>query len=168
VIVRVNDRGPFLHDRLIDLSYAAAYRLGVVKTGTARVEVTAVGPGARSSSTVAIGTVDTTEDKVAVKPLPPRNRLSPISKAEASTDTPQAARGVFLQVGSFSVWDNAIKLRDQLERANIRPTNIATVNVNNKRYFRVRVGPIDNLGEAERINNKVQQLGIHDGRVVID
>lgn len=169
VIVRVNDRGPFLHDRLIDLSYAAAYRLGVVKTGTARVEVTAVGPGARSNNTVAIGTVDTTEDKVAEKPLPPSNRLSPISSAEASTDTPQAAaRGVYLQVGSFSVWDNAIKLRDQLEKANIRPTNIATVNVNNKRYFRVRVGPIDNLGEAERINNQVQQLGIHDGRVVID
>jgi len=168
VIVRVNDRGPFLHNRLIDLSYAAANRLGVVKTGTARVEVTAVGPGQRSNSTVAIGTVDESEEKVVAKPLPARNRLSPISRAEADTGKPQNTGGVYLQVGSFGVWDNAIKLRDRLEQANIRPAKIATVNVNNKRYFRVRVGPIDNLGEAERINNEVQKLGIHDGRVVID
>lgn len=44
VVVRVNDRGPFLHDRLIDLSYAAAARLGMLGTGTALVEVEAVGP----------------------------------------------------------------------------------------------------------------------------
>lgn len=42
VIVRVNDRGPFLHNRLIDLSYAAAHRLDIVRTGTGRVEVTAI------------------------------------------------------------------------------------------------------------------------------
>src|SRR4029450_1685465 len=45
VVVRVNDRGPFLHDRLIDLSYAAAYRLGVAQKGTALVEVEAIIPG---------------------------------------------------------------------------------------------------------------------------
>lgn len=47
VVVRVNDRGPFLHDRLLDLSYAAAWKLGVLGAGTARVSVRALEPAAR-------------------------------------------------------------------------------------------------------------------------
>lgn len=164
VVVRVNDRGPFLHNRLIDLSYAAAYKLGVIKTGTARVEVTVVDAGT-DNSTVAIGTVE--PGPVAEpQPLEQPAKLSLVESAAAS-DKPVDG-GVFLQVGSFSVWDNAIKLRDQLEQANIRPVTIATVNVKSARYFRVRVGPIDNLGQAEKINSQVRQLGIHDGRVIIE
>lgn len=49
LIVRVNDRGPFKDDRLIDLSYAAAYRLGYLDSGTARVRVEVVGPGANAT-----------------------------------------------------------------------------------------------------------------------
>ncbi|TDJ34464.1 MAG: septal ring lytic transglycosylase RlpA family protein [Gammaproteobacteria bacterium] len=49
VIVRVNDRGPFANGRIIDLSYAAAVKLGMQKTGTARVEVRAIDPSDRSS-----------------------------------------------------------------------------------------------------------------------
>jgi rare lipoprotein A len=168
VIVRVNDRGPFLHNRLIDLSYAAAHRLGVIKTGTARVEVTAVGPGNRVTGTgVAIGTVDTSPENPEARPLNTPNRMSPISQARAEPAQP-AGRGVFLQVGSFSIWDNAIKLRDRLENSGIRPIEIATVTVNSKRYFRVRVGPVENLGETERINDKLRHLGIDNGRVIIE
>lgn len=47
VVVRVNDRGPFHDDRLIDVSYAAAVRLGMIAAGTARVRIRAVGPQAR-------------------------------------------------------------------------------------------------------------------------
>ena len=46
VVVRVNDRGPFLHDRIIDLSYAAAHRIGIVQAGSGEVEVEAILPGA--------------------------------------------------------------------------------------------------------------------------
>ena len=49
VVVRVNDRGPFLHDRVIDLSYAAAHKLGIVGTGTGLIEVEAVEPGGNHS-----------------------------------------------------------------------------------------------------------------------
>lgn len=164
VIVRVNDRGPFLHNRLIDLSYAAAYKLDVVNSGTARVEVTAISTGA-DNSTVAIGTA--APDPVAEpQPLEQPAKLALVESAVAA-DKP-ATGGVFLQVGSFSIWDNAIKLRDQLEQANIRPVAIATVNVKSARYFRVRVGPIENLGQAEKINSQVKQFGIHDGRVIIE
>lgn len=176
IIVRVNDRGPFLHNRLIDLSYAAAYKLGVVKTGTARVQVTAVGPGHTAPATsVAIGAVDDNEP-VEAKPLAAPSLIrsahadtGPDTLADNGTPSDnKPASGVYLQVGSFSVWDNAIKLRDRLEQSDIRPVAIATIRVNNNRFFRVRVGPIENLGRAEQINEQVKDLGIHDGRVIID
>lgn len=172
IIVRVNDRGPFLHNRLIDLSYVAAHKLGVVQTGTARVEVVAVG-SASDTTTVAIGTVND-GGQVEAQALPTPNRFSPISKAHADPGPPRQTApragqsGVYLQVGSYSIWENAIKLRDQLEQRNIRPVAIATVRVNDRRYFRVRVGPIENQGIAEQINDQVKQLGIHDARVIID
>jgi rare lipoprotein A len=59
VVVRVNDRGPFLHDRLIDLSYAAAYRLGIAQRGSGEVEVEAILPGAAPATLVAVASPTT-------------------------------------------------------------------------------------------------------------
>jgi len=167
VIVRVNDRGPFLHGRLIDLSYAAAYKLDVLKTGTARVEVSTVGPDYRPTGSVAIGTVDTTP-VAAGEPLTAAPTGTPLIASANAAPVKSAKGGVFLQVGSFSSWDNAIKLRDRLEAKNIKPVSIATVRVKDTRYFRVRVGPLDNLGVAEGISNQVSALGIQDSRVIIE
>jgi len=50
VVVRINDRGPFHADRIIDLSYAAAYKLGYVNAGSAKVEVEAILPGKRAGA----------------------------------------------------------------------------------------------------------------------
>lgn len=179
VIVRVNDRGPFLHNRLIDLSYAAAARLGVIRSGTARVEVTAVSPGDhfRGNPNVAVNPIENPASEVEVKPLPPSHSASIIPEANAAeripprapaTSAANAKSGVYLQVGSFSVWDNAIKLRNRLEQANVHPVTIATVRISSGRYFRVRVGPLDNLGEAEKVDNHIKGLGITGGRVIIE
>jgi len=179
VIVRVNDRGPFLRNRLIDLSYAAAAKLGVIKTGTAHVEVTSVGPGDYfgGPNTVATNPMGNSSNEIEVKPLPPAHSASIIPEANASERAPaetgtvansKSPSGVYLQVGSFSVWDNAIKLRDRLEKASIQTVNIATVRVNSGRYFRVRVGPLANLGEAEKIDDKVKRLGISGARIVVE
>ena len=179
VIVRVNDRGPFLHNRLIDLSYAAAAKLGVIRTGTAKVEVTAVSPGdhIRENPNVAVNPINDSAGGVEVKPLPPSHSASIISNASAAermparkpaTSATNVAPGVYLQVGSFSVWDNAIKLRNRLEQANVHPVTIATVRVNSGRYFRVRVGPLENLGAAEEIDTHIKGLGIPGSRVVIE
>ncbi|MGW8248230.1 MAG: septal ring lytic transglycosylase RlpA family protein [Acidiferrobacterales bacterium] len=179
VIVRVNDRGPFLHNRLIDLSYAAAAKLGVIRTGTAKVEVTAVNPGdhIRENPNVAVNPIENPPGAVEVKPLPPSHSASIISNASAAERMPaqrpatpgaNAEPGVYLQVGSFSVWDNAIKMRNRLEQANVHPVTIATVRVNSGRYFRVRVGPLQDLGAAEKIDTHIKGLGISGSRVVIE
>jgi rare lipoprotein A len=87
VVVRVNDRGPFHQDRLIDLSYAAAHRLGLIGQGSGMVEVEAIIPGSNDAP------------PVATPPAPP----------PAPVPTPVAAEsgGIYVQLGAFSAADNA-------------------------------------------------------------
>lgn len=87
VVVRVNDRGPFLDKRIIDLSYAAAYKLGFVNKGSVMVEVEAIVPGDRSAPSAPV---------IAATEPPPR--AGPLNSGES---------GIFLQLGAFSVLDNA-------------------------------------------------------------
>ncbi len=87
VIVRVNDRGPFLHQRIIDLSYAAAYKLGFVNQGSAEVEVESLSADG-SSSAAAINT--------------PAVQVSPIAAAPSVSAGSAGTTGkVFLQLGAF-------------------------------------------------------------------
>lgn len=88
VIVRVNDRGPFLHGRIMDVSYAAAYKLGIIGTGSAEVEVESLAPG-QSASPVA---EPLKADTVQVEQLPP---AAPVQHIAMPAD------GVYLQLGSF-------------------------------------------------------------------
>ncbi len=99
VVVRINDRGPFHTGRIIDLSYAAAYRLGIVQVGSGEVEVEAIVPGqAEAVQPVASATT-------ADNPAPP--------DTVARVD-PSPARGIFLQVGAFASRENAESLRARL------------------------------------------------------
>ena len=87
VVVRINDRGPFHDERVIDLSYAAAYKLGYVNEGSAMVEIEAIIPGETSASSAPV---------IAATEPPPR--AGPLDSGE---------RGIFLQLGAFSLRDNA-------------------------------------------------------------
>ena len=96
--VRVIDRGPFHADRIIDLSYTAAYKLGIIQNGSARVEVEAIVPGSEGY-------------KNHVAPLRPVARINtPI----AETQELSLASGVYLQLGAFSSADNADNLKRHL------------------------------------------------------
>lgn len=90
VVVRVNDRGPFLHDRVMDLSYTAAHKLGIVGNGSAEVEIESLSP------TAAVGNV-AKADAVQTRPL---EKAEPPRPAQVAT--PVAANGnVYLQLGAF-------------------------------------------------------------------
>lgn len=121
VIVRVNDRGPFHEDRLIDLSYAAASRLEITQKGTGRVRVEAI--DARSAQRAAPQTV------AAVNP--PQSALAGAN-----------AEGRFLQIGAFGNADNAE--RAQLKLASISGQNVTVVPVDRagQTMHRVLVGPL--------------------------
>ena len=148
IIVRVNDRGPFHSDRVIDLSYAAAYMLGFDNKGTAMVEVEAIvptlaGPGTRPAG----GAVATA--------APVRATI-----AEGSTSSSAASNGAqeqYLQVGAFSDLRAAEQLSAKLRDLTSRPVFIRSVESGaaNQPLHRVRVGPIPDAAEAARIADTV-------------
>ncbi len=142
VIVRINDRGPFHDNRLIDLSYTAAWKLGIVGEGTGLVEVAAIDPS--------------TPLRVA-KPEPVKVE-PPLTK-----ELPE----LFLQVGAFGSANNADRLKQRIEEqlkvsVLIQETAAATTPV-----YRVQVGPIASVELADHLTQQLDQLGIRDPHVVI-
>jgi len=144
VVVRVNDRGPFHSNRIIDLSYAAAARIGIVKAGSGLVEVERVLP--------APGVTDTT----AMLPLP-------APPPAALVETPVLARegaALWLQIGAFSSVESAESFREHVGRELtwlLEPIEIAS----RDGMHRVRLGPYRNQEEASAIGDKVRRsLGI--------
>jgi rare lipoprotein A len=154
VVVRVNDRGPFLHNRLVDLSYAAAWKLGIVGTGTGIVEVEALDPGAPPKATT-----------VASRP-----RLSVISTAQASTDRKTVPR-LSVQVGAFAQHANAVALRDRLERAGLAPVYIeppVETSGATAALYRVRIGPVASVEQGDHVVEEAGRQGIADALIVVD
>jgi len=141
IIVRVNDRGPFHNDRVIDLSYAAAYMLGFHNKGTAMVEVEAVMPGGTPSNTPILAT---------------RAPATPVAAPSANTLAAAAsAAGQYLQVGAFADLAAAQRLIDKLQTMTSRPVFIRSVDADNTTLHRVRIGPIPEVAEISRITELV-------------
>jgi rare lipoprotein A len=133
IVVRVNDRGPFHGDRIIDLSYAAALKLGYADKGTARVQL---------ESIVVTGTA---------------NDHSPNLLA-SSSDALRigAAGGKYLQVGAFAELSVAEEVSSRVEQLTSLPVFIRSVNVSNNRILhRVRVGPISDPGQIQQLSQSV-------------
>jgi rare lipoprotein A len=105
VIVRVNDRGPFHSDRIIDLSYTAAYKLGFAAVGSTQVEVDSILPGETQVAAAP-------KPGPAAAPSPAPAAAPPLSAAVPAADT----GAVYLQLGAFSSRDNAEDLRSRIAR----------------------------------------------------
>jgi rare lipoprotein A len=142
VIVRVNDRGPFLHGRVIDLSYAAAHRVGLAGPGSGMVEVEAIIPG---------------EPPVlmAAAPLPPVERAEPPPPAPVPTPaTPLSPGGYAVQLGAFQNYANAqsflTHVQGQLADARVEPRVREAGGL-----YRVYVGPYPDRDEARRIADRI-------------
>ncbi len=141
-VVLVNDRGPFVDDRIIDLSYAAASKLGVVGPGTAKVEIVALDPSGKIS-------------RAPVRAIPFEPEL-------------QQSANMFIQLGSFSSEDNALKLSNELEVKNESAIVIKQVETEDGALFRVQIGPLLDLSEASSIQKRLNRKGYKDAHIVID
>lgn len=158
-IVRVNDRGPFHSDREIDLSYAAAARLGILEQGTGRVRVEAIdverwiadnGDASRSR-----GASSPREAAVA----------SGTTEARASgPDQPVADGDVFLQVAALGSADSARQLKARLEGEIDRPVRVASATG----LHRVQVGPLDHAGQVDPVREQLRRAGFAQAFVVND
>ena len=159
VIVRVTDRGPFHADRVIDLSYTAAYKLGLVGNGSGEVEVEAIVPGeplAPPPVAVAAARPATNPDLDRLARRLAREE-QPV-QAAADNGAP-ALRGVFLQLGAFANADNAENLRNHLLR------ELDWVGEPMRVYpgagiHRLQLGPYASRSDADRVADRIRnQLG---------
>lgn len=170
VIVRINDRGPFHSDRLIDLSYTAAYKLGVLGGGRALVEVELILPDAGTPAATNVAAAPAvTEKPPAVSAAIPADGAIAIAlpKSEPLIATPVVAvtaepevKGLFLQLGAFGSQDNA---ENYLARLRMQVDWLASsLHVYAKDgLFRVHAGPYANQVEARAAADKLNQsLGI--------
>jgi rare lipoprotein A len=148
VVVKINDRGPFVSNRLIDLSYAAAIALDMVGPGTARVEVRAVsGPQVPASS-----------DAVTVA----STRAAPAAVAGPAIDR------MFVQVGAFSQQDNADRLVARLRAGGFANPTVVSEPDGRRMLHRVRLGPIRDSVEFDALRARLLAMGVAGSRLVVD
>ena len=144
VIVRVNDRGPFKHGRIIDLSYAAAYKLGYTTKGSTLVEVEAIDTDNMSS----YQNVETTPKSITV--AEPAVTLTPTEQtALAANESVQQVSEFFVQAGAFKSEANADSLINKLQGLDI-DQNSGINKVYNDGLHRLKIGPYDNKQAADK------------------
>jgi rare lipoprotein A len=152
IIVKVNDRGPFSSNRIIDLSYVAAKKLGMLGRGTAHVRIKAINPylyAGHSTSTPPKTTVVTT---------------TKTSNSTVTTTTTIQPRYVYLQAGAFSNKSYAVNLKKRLASMQAYPVRIANPQLPSKLY-RVQIGPIHDTTSVTKISQRLKSLGINAKKV---
>lgn len=185
VILRVNDRGPFYSDRLIDLSFAAAKKLGYAEVGTARVKVEGIDPhqwwaqqgkpvplvlannDSAPASNKLLALPAPTETRKVSQPIQPIEQYTPPPEQHAvavapvgsavKKNVPASADGLYLQVGAFANPDAAELLKDKLSSVvGSAPVFISSVARNQQMLHRVRLGPISTPDEAQQLQETVR------------
>ncbi len=144
VTVRINDRGPFIKDRVIDLSYAAAKVIGMIDTGTApvNVEVLAGGDIIESQPVASPDEVETPIETETIVPAP--------VATETIVAAPDKTGTIYtVQVGAFSARANADTLRETLS-ASHKDVYVEEFSTTESTYWRVRVGRFESRPDAER------------------
>ena len=159
VVVRVNDRGPFVDGRLIDLSYTAAHRIGVLAGGSAMVEVEVIIPGAASVPPAAPEHAPVAVQRDDPIPIaPPSLAVPPPSTVEAQVPVTTDASGVYLQLGAFGSRENAESF---LVRLKAQADWLALNIVPRDGLFRIHAGPYVNQAEARQAADRISQaLGV--------
>ncbi|QKT02878.1 septal ring lytic transglycosylase RlpA family protein [Ectothiorhodospiraceae bacterium 2226] len=147
IVVRINDRGPFHEGRIIDLSYVAAKRLGMMQAGTAPVEVVAIVPTEAPLQAEAPGLIRPVEaPPVEVRP---------------------GAR-LYLQVGAFTRRERAEALRQDLAQHLEREVVVTQGGSHDQPVYRVRLGPLADTTEADALTRRVGPLGIISPHLVME
>jgi rare lipoprotein A len=188
-VVRVNDRGPFVGNRIIDLSYTAAAKLDMLRDGTAMVEVRALQPLDPASDThltvASVGSVPLARPPVALPATESTTApaAAPAAPAPAAAAAPPAVappvitpapvtsapvRTLFVQAGAFAAAANAQRLAEQLRGAGYTQVFVRDDLVAGRRLYRVRIGPIPNVPEFDRIVAALEQAGVRDAHLALD
>ena len=139
VVVRVNDRGPFVGNRIIDLSYTAAAKLDMLHNGTAMVEIRTIDPA-----------------------------TPPVLTASIATDTAALSPALFVQAGAFSDPANAQRMAEKLRGGSYGKVFVRDDQIAGRRMYRVRIGPVRNVAEFDRVVAALERAGISDAHLALD
>lgn len=207
ISLRVNDRGPFKHGRIIDLSRRGAQLLGFERNGTAKVRVEILAtksqlmatemtggnaikvaekngvksvarakiaaeplpppPGMKASAKPAPVTGNAA--KIAAKPAPSRSLIGRANGSLTARDTkvtlvPVKPTNIYVQAGAFSRYHNANRLKVIL--STFGPTRVTTVAIGEYYLFRVRLGPMSSLPEADKMLARIIGAG-YEARLIV-
>lgn len=188
--VRINDRGPFAHGRIIDLSRKAAQLLGVYNKGTAKVRVEILEEESRAVASAA-GRPDADAGKPQAVPsspvlaetlpgsLPPPSvqpRPASVSSVGAPLPTPVLdgrvwqmpvrPTQIYVQAGAFANYENARQLGEKL--GTLGSARVTPAQIGAQRFYRVRLGPIVSVDEADAVLSRVISSGHPEARIVVD
>ncbi|HHQ69137.1 MAG TPA: septal ring lytic transglycosylase RlpA family protein [Halothiobacillaceae bacterium] len=156
VTLRVNDRGPFVDNRIIDLSYAAAKALDMVEAGTAMVHVRVVEPGIPAGSP-AYG------HSAVAQPAVLDVAADGIWGRSAGITHARWGQNVYIQIGAFAETENRLQVQRRLSQLgfdNIIVTSAGPVE-------RVRLGPIASLNQFDDTLNRLRRSGFYDAQMVV-
>lgn len=146
-IVKVNDRGPFHDGRIIDLSYAAATKLGVAATGTAPVTIRVVTAGSKA--------VDTTNKDIEYQDA---SAINPAYTFDGGN--------VYVQIAAFSTEKNALKMLHTLRDKNFSSVRIHVEKNQGKMLYRVRIGPVPTTHVAEKLLAQLKEINHRNAKIV--
>ncbi|MFT4651087.1 MAG: rare lipoprotein A [Flavobacteriales bacterium] len=141
IVVKVNDRGPFVGDRIIDLSFAAATKLGIVRAGTGEVEISVIS-SSKSNRRPVVRTI----------PLRPK----------VAEEVP-----LFVQLGSFGNELNAQNLMRDLHNSNESTAKVYKLTNGQGDFYRVRLGPLYDIDEANSVILRLKEKGFRTFRLVV-
>ena len=193
IMLRVNDRGPFARGRIIDVSRRAAQLLGFHRAGTARVRVEIIADQSQRMKLAALRLAIPVHDKIKTKGAANRpvdrfplnsqnmtikNKSAPTkirSSRTTKTTNPQTlvnnlpipkTSQLYIQVGAFIGFANASRIRTKLSQYGAAWLN--EVKIGRQKFYRVRVGPIQQTNRADTILSKIISAGFAKARIVVD
>ncbi|MDE2029698.1 MAG: septal ring lytic transglycosylase RlpA family protein [Alphaproteobacteria bacterium] len=186
IVVRINDRGPYARGRIVDVSERAAQLLGFERQGTARVRVQvladeskAIADAMRHYGSPATPAEEQlaqaqqarpmeSETLVPVRTTPAiHQKLLETYPVQQVVHVPVAvSTRLYIQAGAFTVPENAAAMQQKL--ASLGKTSISTITINGVRFYRVRVGPVATVGQADALLSRIQNAGVSAARTVVD
>jgi len=140
IIVKVNDRGPFVNNRLIDLSYAAAKKLDMTGTGTAPVSIVAITPGITRLAA---------------------NNTSIRRESYEGYHRTQKKHTPYIQLGLFKQRSSAQKLASMVKQWTRSAVNVKTTLIHKRYYYQVVVGPLPNSKSSQQLTHRLQLAGLN-------
>jgi rare lipoprotein A len=155
VVVRVNDRGPFIDNRIIDLSYSAAKKLDMIGTGTGLVEVEAITFAAAGGDQTTRQVTPASAQPAAVQPQMPSAQ-------------PSNPNHIYVQIGAFGDRANADRRLSLLRSGGIGAAAVHEDNAVSPALYRVRMGPIQGVDQYDMLVEELAKLGIVDPIIVTD